>query len=182
MYYKETLYSGATLQEAAEEYLAELPPNITVLVSGGSSGCALASAMLVIASQKGRSLSHCAVYTREASKERHRELTRNTELYSVHSGIGGSVPMERRCFVDDLIDTGETVKSVYQICPFKYALVNLYQGERKEIEDCEGLETILILGEITMDNECKRRYQASSYYEAAIMEAARTEAYFGFKV
>lgn len=50
--YGDTFYRSHTMRECADAYLSLLPTDVTHLISRGSSGCAIASAMLALS--KGR--------------------------------------------------------------------------------------------------------------------------------
>jgi len=88
------------LKDYARAYLNVLPPEVTCLVSMGSSGCAIASAMIALATD--RDLHN--LYVKKQS-----EVS--------HSGIGGQFNHvgEVTAIVDDFIDTGDTVRALARV-------------------------------------------------------------------
>jgi orotate phosphoribosyltransferase-like protein len=98
--YNRTLYSPL-LKDWAELMVRLLPQRVSVLVSTSSSGCALASAMIVIAAQQGRRLEN--IYVRKNNESAH--AGRSCDLLWLDT-------CENRvaAFVDDFINSGETFK------------------------------------------------------------------------
>jgi len=103
MSYMQSLYSYELATFAIKVYQA-LPKDTTHLVSGGSSGCAIASGVVVIAALKGKALDHVTYYTKAA--ESHRGIPTNNKRAGRHVGF------HRGVFVDDFIDEGKTMFSV----------------------------------------------------------------------
>ena len=108
LYYNTSLYCGKDLKLAAEAYAAMLPSDVTMLVSGGSSGCAIASAMLVVVD---RDLKHLSVYS--DSHKSHRGVEKHTAGPYVS-------PKDVVAIVDDFIDSGKTIRSLSTRCNPKY--------------------------------------------------------------
>jgi len=92
--YGQSLFYGSSLKQIVLEYLALLPDDIDTLVSRGSSGCAICTAMLLCSE---RQLYHVS-YRKEGEDS--------------HSGLGYSGGFGRHeiAIVDDFISTGQTVK------------------------------------------------------------------------
>lgn len=91
--YSETFYEGITLSKAATVYLRHLPRNVGGLLTQGTSGCAIASAMLA---KSKRKLIHVSV--------------RKDEESSHQAGYAGKVENVKYAIVDDFMDTGRTVR------------------------------------------------------------------------
>lgn len=98
--YNRTFYSPL-LKDWAELMVRLLPQRVSVLVSSSSSGCALASAMIVIAAQQGRRLEN--IYVRKNNESEHGGPS--CELWWLDT-------CENRvaAFVDDFINTGDTFR------------------------------------------------------------------------
>lgn len=113
IFYAQTFYSSEGLQKYAIRYLGELPTDVTTLISQGSSGCAIASAMLA---HTVFPLNH--VQFRKRGEDSHRS-----------DYIGDYNKSRCVCaIVDDLIETGKTVISLLNKCkeyeiPVKYVIV-----------------------------------------------------------
>ncbi len=95
MVYAQTFFDNHDLRKFANAYLKALPRDINTLASCGSSGCAIASAML--ARCKGRRLYH--VYQRKKGERGHR---------SFRAGSFPDSPVI--AIVDDFADTGASVR------------------------------------------------------------------------
>lgn len=94
--YATTFFHSKSLREVAEGYLKYLPDNIEGLLSTGSSGCAIASAMMACSD---RELIH--VYIRKHGESAH------------GSDYAGSLRNDiKYAIVDDFIDSGKTMKSM----------------------------------------------------------------------
>ena len=120
--YSESFYDSKRLKAWAKRYLAELPDDVNTLVSTGSSGAAIASAMMSLSE---RPLTHW--YVRKSGEDG-------------HDSHGGSWVKHKPkfCFVDDFISEGYTLKYVYYEYkewkkPLSYALVGHKDG-RQAIE------------------------------------------------
>jgi orotate phosphoribosyltransferase-like protein len=98
--YGRDLYVSASLAEIAEKYLEHLPKEVTALVTTGSSGHALASAMLVLADQRGRGLRHFVI--RKPGEEAHG----GPWIYPCR------VDRVTFAIVDDFISMGDTIKRI----------------------------------------------------------------------
>lgn len=98
--YNRTFYSPL-LKDWAELMVRLLPQRVSVLVSSSSSGCALASAMIVIAAQQGRRLEN--IYVRKNNESKHGG--RSCELWWLDT-----CKNRVAAFVDDFINSGETFK------------------------------------------------------------------------
>ena len=98
--YEKTFYGGKSLKAITKRFLKELPEDVNFLISTGSSGCAIASAMIVTAD---RHLRHCVI---------------RKENEDSHSGLRGFGYPKKPvgAFVDDFISTGTTVKRVLEEC------------------------------------------------------------------
>jgi len=124
MYYGDTLYKSTTIADCARAFLKDLPGDVDILVSGGSSGCALASAMLALSGD--RVLKHCAFYSK--GHESHRGRAKEYSGYRAYPAVDGDEG-SACCVVDDLIDTGKTVRSLLSRIPSgckRYVLVGEY--------------------------------------------------------
>ena len=129
--YRYTFYRSGDIRIAAKAYLEALPSDVTKLVSGGSSGCAIASAMLTLTDRK---LTHMHIYDPQAI--RHRDRFGDDSGYRPTS--------DRRdvlCFVDDFMESGSTARSVSthgevkNYGHLKYLMVDRPYGA---IEPCEA--------------------------------------------
>jgi len=93
--YNSTFFNSEKLIKAASEYKILLPDDVNFLVSTGSSGCSIASALLMLCTDKH--LYH---------------LNFRKEGESCHSGLIAGSTMKIKgngCIVDDFMDTGKTV-------------------------------------------------------------------------
>jgi hypothetical protein len=102
--YSNSFYNTDNLRYWAKEYLNLLPEDVNILLSQGSSGGAIASAMLVLAWPK-RELLHIVV-------RKEGETAHSTVLGTVNLGIIGGPYVA--CVVDDFIDKGKTVTEVIE--------------------------------------------------------------------
>ena len=131
--YNDTLYNSRALKEIAREYIDCLPSSVTCLVSRGASGCAIATAMLMLAP---RILKHYHI-----RKE-----------YSAHASHGGFFPQPHDvlAFVDDFINLGGTVQYVQgQLSqPLDYVIVSYITQDvgLKVKEYLESCGTVIIEG------------------------------------
>ena len=97
--YGESFYYSDELKKCARAYVGNLPEDVNVLVSIGSSGCAIASAMMMISD---RPLEHYSVRRK-----------RNEGHSSSHAGFIRRHNKDMiACFVDDFISTGASVDKV----------------------------------------------------------------------
>lgn len=106
MLYNDDFYRGEQLREYALKLLTKLPKDVDCLASSGSSGAAIASAMLCMSE---RPLIHLYV-NREEEKSSHRDNC---------AGWCGKVI----AMVDDLLANGRTLRWISKNCCVKYALV-----------------------------------------------------------
>jgi orotate phosphoribosyltransferase len=110
MIYASSFFEGDTLVECAKEYLKALPPEVTHLVTTGSSGSTIASAMLVIAEQQGRVLQHH--YVRKEGENAHGRTF-----------AGSSICGQDCAIVDDLVSSGNTVEYLINHCKNNNAIL-----------------------------------------------------------
>lgn len=95
--YGSTLY-GNKLKKAADIFLSQLPKDVGGLISQGSSGCAIASAMIA---RSRRNLSH--LYVRKDGESEH------------SNGHAGDKNFKTKyAIVDDFISTGKTVNGLWR--------------------------------------------------------------------
>lgn len=138
-----SLYKSEEMAEIGKKYLAKIPKKVEQIVSGSSSGCAVATAILFAASLEGRHMNHVFYYPEKAGCG-HRGSEKR------FSGI------PRTCvytaFVDDFVDSGKTAKSVISLAErihgieVKFVVVSRlpYVGisELKEIEKTGTIKVI----------------------------------------
>jgi orotate phosphoribosyltransferase-like protein len=106
MLYRQTLFRGRSLKRIAQYYLKFLPKEVDCLVSRGSSGCAIATAILLLSEKP---LMHHVV--RKENEETHGEFYTS--------------PDKCMAIVDDFIDSGITIRKILQKVPkIKYVLVH----------------------------------------------------------
>ena len=123
VYYSSTFFNSGDLQKFAIQYLAKLPTEVTCLLSRGSSGCAIASAMLAHAVYP---LNHC--HFRKEHDNAHYE------------DYAGDYHKSNICaIVDDLIETGETLKKMMDDAKerdisVKYVLVGHIHNDDRNTE------------------------------------------------
>ena len=101
MEYLTSLYESKSLKEYATEYLKHLPENVRTLLSQGSSGSAIASAMLIISDRK---LSHISI--RKEKENSHHPSYAGPSSSLTHS--------EGYCIVDDFIERGNTIRRIVE--------------------------------------------------------------------
>lgn len=97
VHYDNCFYRSDKLKEWAVAYLAALPKSVTLLISAGASGCAIASAMLAL-SPEGK-LRHRHIHPEK--RVSHRGQTKAS------SGVWVDTT-DIVAFVDDFVDTGAT--------------------------------------------------------------------------
>ena len=98
VHYAETFYGGRTLREAAKVYLEHLPNGTQGLLTTGSSGCAIASAMLTMSKDD---LQHLCV--------------RKENEWGHQSGYAGiCLTHWEYVIVDDFVATGASVTRLLQ--------------------------------------------------------------------
>jgi phosphoribosylpyrophosphate synthetase len=122
--YGSSFYNTKELKYYVEKYIKKLPKDVTCLVSIGSSGCAIASAMLILSK---KSLGHISL--------------RKNNMESQHATFyaGKSKPDDVCCIVDDFINTGETIKNIINKLSIfenniKYILVEHSYFSQKELK------------------------------------------------
>lgn len=98
--YNSSLYSSGRQQHFARRYLRALPKDIRYLVSGGSSGHAIASAMLALSD---RDLFHCHI-VKPSDTQSHRGCTNHR--------YRGHFPLGPWAFVDDVTSSGDTYRAI----------------------------------------------------------------------
>jgi len=99
MVYGDSFYNSEGLRLYAAKFLAVLPKGTEALISGGSSGCAIASAMLTLSEMP---LKHRHYYKKDSVG--HRGQTKRD---------AGLCLCDAKCvIVDDLIDCGNTVRAM----------------------------------------------------------------------
>lgn len=96
--YNHTFYQGYTLRAAAKLYLKALPKEVTVLVSRGHSGTAIASAMLTLAEDR---------YLRHVIVRKDYEMQHSEGHIKTLSG-------EVAAIVDDFTASGSTVFTILE--------------------------------------------------------------------
>lgn len=102
--YNDTFYTSSSIVRAAEIYLSHLPKGVTVLLSMGNSGCAIATAMLVLSKRK---LWHIA-FRKYAIEE---NISHSSVSGKRHILIDGP----HKCvIVDDFISSGSTIRKVIE--------------------------------------------------------------------
>ena len=94
--YNDTFYQTESLRKSARRYLRKLPPNVGLLVTTGSSGCAIASAMLALST---RTLYHLGI--RKEGESAHSTVAGN--------GFGKWSKDTKCVLVDDFVITGRTM-------------------------------------------------------------------------
>lgn len=107
MRYGESLYVGNSLRWFAKLYLKSLPDEVNTLISTGSSGNSIASAMLAL-SPAERQLHHIQVRKEEESAHCQRYAGNIHPISSFKYGI--------YAIVDDFIQTGDTMNRVIKWC------------------------------------------------------------------
>lgn len=105
--YQNTFFNPLSLRAAAKAYLEYLPDDVDVLLSTGSSGCAIASAMIV---RSKRPLRH--VYVRKPSDMR----GHGTQLVG---WCGDSIKFLKFAIVDDFISHGGTIRRLFRAVAHK---------------------------------------------------------------
>jgi adenine/guanine phosphoribosyltransferase-like PRPP-binding protein len=123
--YGSSFYNTEELKYFAEKYIKKLPKDVTCLVSIGSSGCAIASAILTLSE---KSLNHISL-RKNATESQH------AAYYA-----GRAKPLGVYCIVDDFIDTGETIKNILNKHitfekNIKYILVDYSELSKKRLKE-----------------------------------------------
>lgn len=99
--YATTFYKTKTLKQYAKAYLKVLPDNIDTLLSSGSSGSAIASAMIVLSNKSLK----------------HRYIPKVNEYRHAGNYVDWSSDM---AIVDDFIASGNTMKHIVDSVPAIY--------------------------------------------------------------
>ena len=141
IHYQNTVFNPHTLREAAKRYLDRLPKDINVLVSTGSSGCAIATAMVTLSD---RTLRH--VFIRKSY-----EMKAHGNRFVGYEY--GTMQDCKFAVVDDFIHTGRTIKRLLRQCPewftFHTVLIGYAggfndEGIIKELEKKYHLDIIIV--------------------------------------
>ena len=97
--YAESFFKSDKVKVFAKAYLKRLPPDVDTLLSRGSSGCAIATAMICLSD---RLLNH--VYIRKEHENSHGSYT------------AGAFGDDGKCaIVDDFINSGETIAEILKV-------------------------------------------------------------------
>src|SRR3972149_525409 len=130
IHYQHTFFNPHTLREAAKRYLARLPKDINVLVSTGSSGCAIATAMVILSD---RTLRH--VFIRKPYEMK----SHGNQFVGYEYGT-----MEDCKFavVDDFIHTGRTLKRLLKQCPERFTFHTVLVGYAGGFNDSEVIKKL----------------------------------------
>lgn len=95
--YAESFFSSTKLKYFVKCYLEVLPDDVNCLVSMGSSGCSIASAMLLVSKKP---LKH--IYLKKGNERSHNTFSGPNICYNDVIAI-----------VDDFISTGNTIKKIH---------------------------------------------------------------------
>lgn len=127
VHYQQTFFDPKYLREAAKRYLARLPKEVEVLVSTGSSGCAIATAMIALSQRRLRHVFIRKSY--EMKSHGNRFVGYDYEHMNDLTPANFAV-------VDDFIHSGRTLKRLLRQCPerftFRYVLVGYSRGFNPE--------------------------------------------------
>lgn len=128
--YRKTFFEHS-LKEAAKAYLAALPKDITCLLTMGSSGCSIASAMIALTDKV----------------ELHHVYVKKEGEYS-HCNTGGNFePGDKIAIVDDFIDTGTTVEKLMKFAEARGRIVECVitvLSYREDIEQTFKVKHIVV--------------------------------------
>jgi orotate phosphoribosyltransferase len=133
--YNSSFYQTKELRYWARQYLKYLPKEVTFLVSTGRSGCAIASAMIVL------------------SKRPLFNISANKPKEETHGGIAYPIyPKETDigCIVDDFISTGKTVYDLYSrfsLYNIQYVLVSIDSEEEFYLNKIQLIEVEKLIKE-----------------------------------
>lgn len=114
--YGDAFYDSYTIKMWARYMLNELPPEATFLISSGSSGCAIASAMIALSE---RHLQHYYI----------RKDTDDSSHWKERAGYQPS-GLDFCVVVDDIVATGKTLKSIARKSVVKPRLALIAQDFR----------------------------------------------------
>lgn len=115
--YNYTFYQQ-DIKQFAKLFLDLLPKNVTHLICSSSSGCAIATAMIVL-SEKPLTM----IYVRKENEVTH------------GYPIDGHVPQDKICFVDDVIASGNTLWICYNKKPFNYSITVTCYCDREKFNN-----------------------------------------------
>lgn len=118
--YQETFFHQASLREAAMQYIKVLPDYVDTIISTGSSGLTIATAMLLL------------------SKRRlfHTYIRKGRETGHGNKFVGATVSSASQCaFVDDFISTGSTLKRVLKACEGRCDIRTIIVGNAPGFND-----------------------------------------------
>ena len=105
MEHRISFYNGNTLLDYANIYYDHIPNNIKILACATSSGITIASALAIIGASKGHNLK--IAYLRKSEDSFRKNIIDSTFI------VGACVINNKPIYiVDDLIDTGRTVKAI----------------------------------------------------------------------
>ena len=100
--YNKDLYNYYDLTKWAKRYVKKLPKDVTGLLSIGASGCAIASAMMVICGEQ-RELTHYHIKSKTSHQADYEPMT---NIHNIEENV--------IAFVDDFFQTGETFRKVME--------------------------------------------------------------------
>ena len=105
VHYQSTFFKRDSLREAAQTYLRWLPKDVNTLISTGSSGCAIATAMVTISN---RTLRHVFIRKQYEMKAHGNRFV----------GFDYGMQEYAKCaIVDDFIHTGRTITKLMKYLP-----------------------------------------------------------------
>jgi len=147
MEYCTTLYNQKSLKEMAHAAAPLIPEDVTCLVSRGSSGCAFATALMMVSEKE---LHHLYIRKEDESKHSHS---------SICAGFPHLKAKEIYCFVDDFINSGKSMLAAckgvleYRGDKVKYALVghmecDFYKLQEKFSSNDIHLPKLIVLEEL----------------------------------
>lgn len=117
--YGRSFFYSVALAKWAEMFYKQIPKGTTTIVSRGSSGCTIASAILMLAALKkdGKKLSHHHV----SKSKNHRRGTAGPEFLDENDKI---------VIVDDFVSSGKTIRAIVshirkQVPAFSYTNINV---------------------------------------------------------
>ncbi len=131
IHYQQTFFNPRDLIKAARAYLSVLPKDTDILVSTGSSGCAIATAMITLSTRR---LRH--VFIRKPY-----ELKSHGNKF-VGWEYGEMDEAKHYVMVDDFVHSGRTINRLMKQCSERFHIGTVVVGSASGFNDSSLIEKL----------------------------------------